>query len=401
MAQAAPGLCGGYAELLLGGLHDAGTFILDSGLDAGLVFQTFRSTSARNFLISSSSPASLASTALRRALASAVASRAVSRLDPESGCACGRFGQDARDGNADQQNDDDEVEDLEDAGSGFGLQIEGPGGPLDDGAFETEDLVLLFLGLGGVGLGAVRSGRCGCGGAGTRRLLGSEAVEPARLRLSAQPKTGAPKQEAKTPWEKRGCKKPFEQSFLQREPPAAAGSTARTTWPARSPAEPRMVCLAAAASASSLARACVTLIPAALRAASSRGVALGVPLLYALLAELVVLGAGLAQFGGILGRARFSFGDGLLRIFHGAFGQGAAPLQRGRQRTLHQKLVGQDQHDKQQSRRDGADEHGSELLQNHLHSDNEFRCGCQVRFYRMKHNFCIRGSPPSQRGGAI
>ncbi len=87
----------------------------------------------------------------------------------------------------------------------------------------------------------------------------------------------------------------LRRTISQREPPAAAGSTARTTWPARSPAEPRMVCLAAAASASSSARAWLTFTPAALRALSNCGVALGVPLLHALLANFVDLGARLAQ----------------------------------------------------------------------------------------------------------
>jgi hypothetical protein len=69
--------------------------------------------------------------------------------------------------------------------------------------------------------------------------------------------------------------------------------------------------------------------PGSLAGGVQRGVALGVPLLHALLADLVDLGARLAQLGGILGRPGFGFGNGLLRIFNGAFGAGAALFQRG------------------------------------------------------------------------
>ena len=79
---------------------------------------------ARMAAISSSSPASLASTALRRALASSVALRAVSR-------SCFRVWERLRktlgrmrdQGNADGQNDDGEVDELEDARRGLDVEM--------------------------------------------------------------------------------------------------------------------------------------------------------------------------------------------------------------------------------------------------------------------------------------
>ena len=86
------------------------------------------------------------------------------------------------------------------------------------------------------------------------------------------------------------------QELSQRDPPAASGRTARTAWPARSadrglnrrsgqtrlrrPARPSPGC---------------TFVSGCLAGGIERGVALGVPLLHALLADLVGLGARLAQ----------------------------------------------------------------------------------------------------------
>src|SRR5665213_484206 len=97
------------------------------------------------------------------------------------------------------------------------------------------------------------------------------------------------------------------------------------------------------------------------------GVTLRVPLLHALLANLVDLGTCLAKLGRILCRPGFGLRDCILSVFHGAFGKGAALFQRCRQRSLNQKLVGHNQHDEQQSGRYGADQQGSELLGNYLH----------------------------------
>ncbi len=94
-----------------------------------------------------------------------------------------------------------------------------------------------------------------------------------------------------------------------------------------------MDCLAAAASASSSALAWLTLTPGRLAGGVQSGIALGVPLLHALLANLVDLGARLAQLRGVLGCPGFGPGDGLVRIFNRAFGAGAALFQRGGQRT--------------------------------------------------------------------
>ena len=110
-----------------------------------------------------------------------------------------------------------------------------------------------------------------------------------------------------------------------------------------------MDCLAAAASASNSALAWPTLTPGRLAGGVQSGVALGVPLLHALLANLVDLGARLAQFGGVLGCPGFGPGDGLVRILNRAFGACTALFQRGGQRSLNQELVRQHQHDEQQA----------------------------------------------------
>jgi predicted component of type VI protein secretion system len=113
VAQSAPGLRRGHANLLLGGCHNAGAFLFECSLDARLVLGALRSTSARNFAISSPSLASLASTALSRELASSVTLRADS-ISPSRTLAArlrrnlGRSGK----RNADGQNNDGEVDEL-------------------------------------------------------------------------------------------------------------------------------------------------------------------------------------------------------------------------------------------------------------------------------------------------
>ena len=79
VAQAAAGLGGGDVDFLLGGGHNAGAFFAEGGLDALFVFEALLLNLGAEFCISCPRPASLASTALRRAWASAVAARAVWR----------------------------------------------------------------------------------------------------------------------------------------------------------------------------------------------------------------------------------------------------------------------------------------------------------------------------------
>ncbi len=69
------------------------------------------------------------------------------------------------------------------------------------------------------------------------------------------------------------------------------------------------------------ARAWLTFWLALLRAAVECGFALGVPLLDALLANLVSFGARQAKLFSIFSGPRFRCGNGLLRLFHRAFGQ--------------------------------------------------------------------------------
>ena len=174
VAQRALGMGRGHVELLLGGLHNAGAFVGNGGLDASFVFLAF----ALN---------------LGAKLLDLVVEACELGFDrPEAGVGVGGgfarglqacpqrlralvkdFGHDAQDGNADQQNDDGEVEELEDARRGLGFKVEGLRRPLDDGALEPEDVVLLLLGLGRCCVGLFGSG-CG-GGCLRRRLLRVEA----------------------------------------------------------------------------------------------------------------------------------------------------------------------------------------------------------------------------------
>ena len=97
------------------------------------------------------------------------------------------------------------------------------------------------------------------------------------------------------------------------------------------------------------------------------GVALGVPLLHALLANLEDVGAGLAELGAVLGSTLFGLGDGFLRVFDGAGGQGAAFLEGFRQRPLDEELVSQDQQDEEQGGRNASDQKSPDLLEYLFH----------------------------------
>ncbi len=92
-------------------------------------------------------------------------------------------------------------------------------------------------------------------------------------------------------------------------------------------------------------------------------------------------------------------GDGLARVFHGAFRQGAALGQNRRQRSLDQKLIRNDQHDEEQSRRNGADQKLSELLNDILHGGTGLLQLLQMRFLASGTLFCTKGRPLSQRSG--
>ena len=117
--------------------------------------------------------------------------------------------------------------------------------------------------------------------------------------------------------------------------------------------------------------------------------ALGNPLLDPLLADCVDLGARLAQPGGILGRRGFSLCDGLVRSLDGSLGTGAALVEGFAQRALHQQLVCQNKHDKQQSRGYGAYQKCFELLDDFLHGGTGLlrrlvctSCGMNFLFYQ-------------------
>ena len=73
------------------------------------------------------------------------------------------------------------------------------------------------------------------------------------------------------------------------------------------------------------------------------------------------------QFVGIFGRPGLGLGNGLVRVLNGALGAGAALFQRGRQRSLHQELVSQNQHDEQQNRGHGPDQERLDLLNDFWH----------------------------------
>src|SRR5208337_3226586 len=101
-----------------------------------------------------------------------------------------------------------------------------------------------------------------------------------------------------------------------------------------------------------------------------RRIALRIPLLYASLSRLVDLAAGLAQPLGILGCQLLGLGNGLVRLLLRALGTGAAFFERGRQWSLNQKLVGQNQHREQQYCGYGAKQKRPELLNEYLHADS-------------------------------
>ena len=160
---------------------------------------------------------------------------------------------------------------------------------------------------------------------------------------------------------------PRRPAAAQRGPPAEPGRQRRPEWPA----------LAWAASASNSALAWLTLSAAALRAASRAASRSAFHCFTPLFAGLIDLGAGLTQFGGILGGPGLGLGNGFLRILDGALGAGAALFQRGAQRALNQKLVSQNQYDEQQHRGHGIQKKSPELLNDFLHG--WYRFGPAVR----------------------
>jgi hypothetical protein len=100
-----------------------------------------------------------------------------------------------------------------------------------------------------------------------------------------------------------------------------------------------------------------------------RRIPLCAPLLDALFAQLVDFSPCLAQLAGVFGGTLLGSGNCLMRVFDGAFGTGAALFQRSCQRSLYQKLVCQNQHDKQQNRGHGPKQKCPDLLNDFVHAD--------------------------------
>ncbi len=226
VAQSAPGLGGGHANLLLGGRTMRALSSSRVALMRASSCSLSCSTSVRNLAISSSSPASLASTALRRALASSVTLRAdsmswrsVSRALAED------LGQQPNQRNADGQHDDAKLMNWKTR----------PRSPTSGGASwpstapparaESCRFPLLpsweLPGWGALGLGGFRRrrGRSCLGGG--RRSLGRDPMRRNRYPSGQNgQKCNSKNASGKTRVHNR---------IFQREPPAASGRTARTT----------------------------------------------------------------------------------------------------------------------------------------------------------------------------
>ena len=116
-------------------------------------------------------------------------------------------------------------------------------------------------------------------------------------------------------------------------------------------------------------------------------------LLGPLLSHFENFGPRLAQLIGILRRLGFRLRDCLMSVFDGAFGPGTALGKCPSQRTLHQQLVGRDQHHKEQNGRDGAEQKRTDLLKNFIPCLYSVNSGRRVIFNARGTPFCIRGKP--------
>jgi hypothetical protein len=92
------------------------------------------------------------------------------------------------------------------------------------------------------------------------------------------------------------------------------------------------------------------------------------PMLNTMLAGFENLRTGLAKLFGILGCALFSASYGLVGIFDGARGAGAAVREGAAKRPLDQKLVCQDQRNEEQNRRHGSEQKCPDLLKDCVHA---------------------------------
>ena len=221
-----------------------------------------------------------------------------------------------------QQHDDGEVDELEDAWPWSRGRVEGLGRPLDHRAFQPEDVVLLFLGLAASGLAASarRMRERAAGGCRSRFLRRKRARRGKRM---------ASRRASKKMRKSEGKRKSAYASMNllngnPRRPPAARRAPPGGPNPRR---RPESTARAAAASASSSALAWLTLSSAALRAASSAASRSAFHCFTRASRSLKTSPRAWRSLSAYSAARASACGNGLLRIFDGAFGAGAALFQ--------------------------------------------------------------------------